>query len=105
MERCLCPWCSGPLWARLHMVRMCEEGRQGRGHQGGMQECLHRAGPLGVNLVQTVHRLIQLEAEFDLPAHTVEIGNLQRADPWRKIREEETVAFRGRDVIVQGVTR
>ena len=58
-----------------------------------MQERLQRARPLGVDLVQTIHRFVQPDTEFDLPTHTLEIGHLQCADPGRQIREEETIAL------------
>ena len=60
-----------------------------------MQEGLQGARLLGVDRVEAVHRLVQPEAEFHLPAHPVEVSHRVRADPGREIREEETIAFRG----------
>src|ERR687888_2133758 len=73
---------------------MSQERSDNRGDERGMQERLHRTGALGIDLVQTVDRLVPSEAQFDLPAHAVEVGHLPRPDPGWQIREEETIAFR-----------
>ena len=59
-----------------------------------MQQRLEGTRSLGVNLVQAVDRLVQLDAELHLPAHAVEVGNLPRADPWREVGEEEAIPCR-----------
>jgi hypothetical protein len=46
---------------------MCQESGQDRGHERSMQPRLQRAGPLGVDRVQAVSRLVQLDAEFEVP--------------------------------------
>jgi hypothetical protein len=74
-------------------MRVSQEGGDNRGDERGMQERLQGAGPLGVNLVQAVHRLIQSNAQFDFPAHAVEVRDLPRPNPRRQIREEETIAL------------
>src|SRR5262252_746726 len=79
-------WCSHLLRPGLHIVRMGQEGGDSRGNERGMQEGLHGTRPLGVDRVQTVDRLIQPDAELDLPAHPVEISDLPRADPGGQIR-------------------
>jgi hypothetical protein len=71
----------------VEVVLVCKYGGDGRSHERGMQERLHRTWPLGVDLVQAVYRLVQLDAEFDLPAHPVQVGDLPRAEPWWEIRE------------------
>ena len=58
-----------------------------------MQERLQRARPLGIDLVQPMHRLVQSATAFDLPAHTIEVGHLPWADPGRQVGEEETIAL------------
>ena len=90
VERRLRPGRAGLLRSGLQVVRMREEGGDGRGRQ----ERLQGAWPLGIDRVQPVHRLVQPDAEFHLPAHAVEVGDLPRADPRGQIREEETVARR-----------
>jgi hypothetical protein len=75
-----------------HIVGVGEEGGDNGGDERGMQKRLHRTGAPGVDLVQAMHRFIQLDAQFDLPADPIEIGYLPRADPRRKIREEEAIA-------------
>jgi hypothetical protein len=43
-----------------------------------MQEPLHGKGTLGVDLVQAVHGLVHLDAQFNLPPDSVEVGLLPR---------------------------
>jgi hypothetical protein len=72
-----------------------QEGSDGRGHQGSIQESLEGTRLLGVDLVEAIHRRVQPDAEFDLPAHAVEVADLQRAEPGGQVGEEKAVAFRG----------
>ena len=85
------------LRAGLHMVGMREEGGDGRGHERGLQEGLQGARLFGIDRVPAVPRLIQPEAQVDLPAHAVKVGPLPWADPGRQIRQENTVPFGGLD--------
>jgi hypothetical protein len=85
------------LRAGVHMVGMGAEGGDGRGHARGMHEGLQGAWWFGIDRVQSVHRRIQPEAQFDLPAHAVKVGHLPWADPGRQIRQEHTVPFGGLD--------
>jgi hypothetical protein len=78
-------------------MRVRQEGGKGRGHERGRQERLERTRALGVDLVEAVPRLVQPDAECALPAHTVAIGDLPRAEPWGQVREEKAVALRGGD--------
>ena len=97
VERCLCPGYSGLGRTGLEVMRVRQEGSEGRGHERGMQERLQGTRLLGVDLVEAVHRLVQPDAEFDLPAHPVEVGDLQWAEPRWQVREEKAVALRGLD--------
>jgi hypothetical protein len=97
VERCFHPWRAGRLGTSLQIGRVGEDGRHRRGHERGMQARLQGAGPLGVNHVEAVHRRVQLHAEFDLPAHPIEVSHLSWADPGRKIGEEEAMPFRSLD--------
>ena len=72
---------------------MCQESGQDRRDERGMQQRFQGAGPLGIDRVQAVHRLVQLDAEFHLPAHAVKVGDLSWADPRWEICQEETIAF------------
>jgi hypothetical protein len=76
------------------MVSVGQECRDNGGDARGMQERLQGTGTLGVDLVQAVHGLVHLDAQFDLPPHTVEVGYLPGANPGREVRQEETVARR-----------
>ena len=69
------------------MVRVGEEGGEGRGDERGVEERLQGARSLGVDRVSSVHRRVQLEAEFNLPAHAGAGGDLPRADPRRLLTE------------------
>jgi hypothetical protein len=62
MQRRLSPPFSSLLQAGLHMEGVCQEGSNGRGDQRNMQERLQGARPLSVDLVQMVHRRVQLDA-------------------------------------------
>src|SRR5262245_28342847 len=93
MERCLCSGCSRLGRTRLEVRRMRQESSQGRGDERGMQECLQRTRLLGVDRVEAVHRLVQPDAEFDLPAHPVEVSDLKRAESWGQVRQEKAVAL------------
>lgn len=97
IERCCHPWRTRLLGTSLQIVRVSEDGGDRRGHERGMQERLQGAGPFGVNRVEAVLQLVQLDAAFDLPAHPVEVRHLPWADPGREIGEEETMTFRGLD--------
>ena len=79
--------------AGLHMVGMREEGGDRRGDEGGMQEGLQGAGSFGVDRIQAIHRLVQPDTAFPLPAHPVEVSDLPWADPGRQMRQEKTVPF------------
>jgi len=57
------PGRSGLLRAGLHIVRMDEQGGNGRGDERGMQEGLQGARPLGVDRVQAVDRFVQPDAQ------------------------------------------
>ena len=94
VQRCLRP--RRPLLRRagLQIVRMGEEGRDNGGDERGMQERLHRAGALGVDLVQAMDRFVQLDAQFHLPADPVEVGHLPRTEAGWQIREEKAIALR-----------
>jgi hypothetical protein len=46
---------------------MGQKSGDNRGDERGMQERLHRAGTLGIDMVQAVDRLIQFDAQFHLP--------------------------------------
>ena len=74
------------------MEGVCQEGSNGRGDQRNMQERLQGARPLSVDLVQMVHRRVQLDAGFHFPADAVQVDHLPRPDLGRKIREEEAIA-------------
>ena len=78
-------------------MRVRQESRDGRGHEGGIQERLQGTGRLGVDLVEAVHRRVQPEADLDLPPYAVEVGDLQRAEPGGQVREAKSVALRGVD--------
>ena len=58
VQRCLRAWRTALRWTSLSIVRMREESGDGRGDERGMQERLQGAGPLGINLIQPVHRLV-----------------------------------------------
>ena len=81
VERRLRPGRSGLRRMGLEVVRARQDGGDGRGYEGGMQERLQGAWPLGVDHVEAVHGRVQPDAEFDLPAHAVEVSDLQRAEP------------------------
>lgn len=97
VERRLCPRRSGLWRTRLEVMRVRQEGSDGRGHEGGIQERLEGTRLLGVDFVEAVHRLVEPDAEFDLPTYAVEVGDLQRAEPGGQVREEKAVALRGLD--------
>jgi hypothetical protein len=97
LERRLQPWLANLRRASLQIMRVGAAGGDGRGHACRLQERLQRARPLGVDLVQTIPRLVQPDPEFDLPAHTVASGHLQWAEPRRPVREENAGAFRRLD--------
>src|SRR5919199_317806 len=59
-----------------------------------MQERFHRAGALGIDLVQAVDRLIQFDAQFHLPADPIEVGDLPWPKPRGQIRQEKAIALR-----------
>ena len=59
-----------------------------------MQERFHRAGALGIDLVQAVDRLIQFDAQFDLPADPIDVGDLSWPKPRGQIRQEKAIALR-----------
>ena len=90
-------WRARLLRPGVHIMGMGEEGGDGRGDERGMQEGLQGARPLGVNRIQAIDRLIQPDAEFHLPAHPIEVGDLPRADPRGQVRQEEAVPLRGLD--------
>jgi hypothetical protein len=58
-----------------------------------MEGRLHRAGALGIELVQMVDRLIQLHAQFDRPAAAIDLGDLPGPKPRGQIGEEEARAL------------
>src|SRR6267142_6675611 len=87
--------CARLLRARVHVVRLREQGADGRRDEGGMQEGLQRAWPFSVDRVPAVDGLIQPDAECHLPAHAVQVSDLPRPDPWGEIRQEKAVPLRG----------
>ena len=95
VERRLCPRHAGRHRTRLEVMRVRQEGSSGRGHQGGIQESLEGTRLLGVDLVEAIHRRVQPDAAFDLPAPAGEVGDLPRAEPGGQVREEKAVALRG----------
>ena len=66
------PRCADLCWTGLEIVGVGEESGENRRDERSMQQCLQGAGPFGVDRVQAMHRLVQLDAEFHLPAHAVE---------------------------------
>ena len=48
-------WRTGLRRTSLEIVRVREEGGDGRGDERGMQERLQGTGPLGIHLVQAVY--------------------------------------------------
>jgi hypothetical protein len=72
------------------MVRGREESGDGRGDERSMQERLQGVGPRGIRLVEAVHGLVQADAQFDLPAHAVEVSDLPGAGAGQQIRQEKT---------------
>src|SRR5262245_57976406 len=94
VQRCLRP--RRPLLRRagLQIVGMGQEGRDNGGDERGMQERLHRAGALGVDLVQAMDGLVQLDAQFHLPADPVEIGHLPGAEARWELGEKKAIALR-----------
>ena len=60
-ERRLRPGRSGLRRMGLEVVRVRQDGGDGRGHEGGMQERLQGAWPLGVDRVEAVHRLVVVQ--------------------------------------------
>jgi hypothetical protein len=44
----------------------------------------------GIHLVEAVQGLVQADAQFDLPAHAVEVSELPGAGAGRQIRQEKT---------------
>jgi len=66
----------------LHMMCVGQESCDNRSDKRGMQERLHGTGALRIDLVQAVYRLVQADAQFHLPAHPIEGGDL----PWPKPR-------------------
>jgi len=97
MQGGLYAWRADLLRPDLQIMSKGEERSKNRGDERGMQERLQGAGPLGVNLVGAVHRLVQPDAECDLPAHAVEVSDLPWVNPRRRIRQEETVSLGGLD--------
>jgi len=98
VERCLRPGRSGLRRLGLEVVRVRKDGGDGRGHEGGMQERLQGAWPLGGDRVEAVHGLVHPDATFDLPAHAGEVSDLPRAEPRGQAREknaEESARPRG----------
>jgi hypothetical protein len=83
------------LWASWYMMGMREERSDGRGDEGSMQEGFQPAGLFGVDGVEAVHRRVEPDAEFHLPAHAGEVGHLPWPDPWGEIGQEKTIPFRG----------
>jgi hypothetical protein len=59
-----------------------------------MQERFHRAGALGLDLIQAVDRLSQFDAQFDLPADPLDVGDLPWPKPRGQIRQEKAIALR-----------
>ena len=94
VQRCLRP--RRPLLRRagLQIVDMGQQGRDHGGDERGMQERLHRAGALGVDLVQAMYRFVQLDAQFHLPADPVEIGHLPGTEAGWEIGEKKAIALR-----------
>ena len=97
VQRGLGAWGARLLRTGVHVVGMREQGGEGRGDERGMPEGLQRPWLLGVDGVQSVDRLIQPEAEFPLPPHPVEVGDLPRPHPWGPMGEEKPIALRRLD--------
>ena len=55
------PGRSGLRRMGLEVVRVRQDGGDGRGHEGGMQERLQGAWPLGVDRVEAVHRPVVVQ--------------------------------------------
>ena len=70
----LAAWRAQRRRAGVHVVRMREEGGDGRGDERGMQKRLQGARPLGVERIQAVDRRIQPDAAFHFPAYAVEVA-------------------------------
>src|SRR5882724_3882330 len=83
------------LRARVHVVRMCAPGADGRRDEGGMPAGLQRAGPVRVARVQAGDGLLPPDAEFPLPAHAVQGSDLPRPEPWGEMRQDTAVPRRG----------
>ena len=55
-------------------------------------------GALSLNGIMSSMTVVgSTDAQVFLPAHTVEVGDLPRAEPWGQVREEKAVALRGLD--------
>jgi hypothetical protein len=85
------PRLRGP---RLPIVSVGQESSHNGGDERGMQERLHGTRPLGVDLVEAVDGLVQLDAEFHLPSDPIKVGHLPGAEAGREIRQEEAVPLR-----------
>jgi hypothetical protein len=72
---------------------MSEQSGKNRGDERGMPERFHRAGALGLDLVQAVHRFIQPNAQFDLPTDPIEVRDLPWPKPRGQIGEEKAIAL------------
>jgi hypothetical protein len=94
VQRCLRPGLPLPRRTGLPIVGVDEEGGKNRGDERGVQERLHRAGSLGIHLVLAVDRLIQFDAQVDLPADPIEVGDWPGPKSWGQLREEEAIALR-----------
>lgn len=70
----------------------CEHGAD----HGGVHERTRSVRRLGADLVEVVARLVELVVGFDLPAHTVDVGDLVGTHRWGKIGKVEAIAPVGR---------
>ena len=94
MQRRRRPWGADLRRTRVAMVPVRTDGRDGRGHECGMQPRLAGTRSLGVTRVQAVARLVQLDAERPRPAPARAVGTLPRADPWREVGAAEAIPGR-----------
>ena len=91
VQRGLGARCTRLLRAGVHVVGMREQDGNDRGAERGMPEGFQRARLFGVERVPPVDRCLQPDAQFDLHAHTGEVGDRPRSDPRGEIGPEAAV--------------